>query len=79
MVIISRSRLVSECVSIQDKISLKYILYDSPQSGVIEDLIGRRIHDPTRCKFKEAERQVAIEDRGVGIIVSSVVFVMVRP
>ena len=74
---------MSECVFIQDKISLEYILYDSPQSGVIEDFIGGWIHELTGCKFtadEEAERQVAIEDdRGVGTTMSSVVVVMVHP
>ena len=72
---------MSVCVSIQDKISLEYILHDIPESGIIEDLIGGWIcdlADDLAVVDEEAEGQVAIEDgRGVGIIVNSVVVVMV--
>jgi len=86
MVMISRSRSVSVCVSIQDEISLEYVLYNVPESGVIEDLIGGWIRERWRPRFirdhltvdEEAERLVTIRDGGIGVIVSSVVVVMVR-
>jgi len=72
---------VSVCVSIQDKISLEYILHDISESGIIEDLIGGWIcdlADHLAVVDEEAEGQVAIEDgRGVGIIVNSVVVIVV--
>jgi hypothetical protein len=78
---------VSVCVSIQDEISLEYVLYNVPESGVIEDLIGgwirerrmepRFIRDHLTVD-EEAERLVTIRDGGIGVIVSSVVVVMVR-
>ena len=78
----SRSRSVSVCVSIQDKISPEYVLHDIPESGVIEDLIGGWIcdlADHLAAVDEESERQVAIgDDRGVGVIVSSCVLVVVR-
>ena len=79
MVMISRSRSVLECVSVQDKISLEYILHDIPQSGVIEDLIGGWIRDLADLLAEEAERQFAIgDDRGVDVIVSRIMVVMIR-
>ena len=73
---------MSKCISIQNKISLKYVLHDIPESGIIEDLIGGWIcdlADHLAVVDEEAERQVAIgDDRGVGVIVSSCVLVVVR-
>ena len=73
---------MSKCISIQNKISLKYVLHDIPESGIIEDLIGGWICDlADHLAFvdEEAEGQVAIgDDRGVGVIVSSCVLVVVR-
>ena len=78
---VRRSRSVSVCVSIQGKISLEYIPHDIPESGVIEDLIEgwiRDLADDLAVVDEEAERQVSIENgRGVGVIVSSVVVIVV--
>lgn len=79
MVMISRSRSVLVCVSVQNKISLEYILHDISESGVIEDLIGGWIRDLTDLLAEEAERQFAIgDDRGVDVVVSRIMVVMIR-